>query len=265
MKSQYNKMDSSTYNLEALREEWRELIYRIAATEYAQQEADLLMEQIATDEAIENNTLEEDAHFAQVEPKTLRVFRNAIRKRKLNQFIRHTLPEVGKVAASIMLIFYIGLTVAIAGVPSVRVRVLELLVNIEDEYAELSLKEKPNSSFDVPAEWEGSYYPSQIPKGFDISQILNMVQDNTIVLSLESDKAIRITFSELGEDAYTNLDTEDAMISSKMVKGSPALFVVKGNTISISWATDNLYFILICKGLQESEVLSLANSVVKIK
>jgi hypothetical protein len=263
MKS-HHEINSSTYDLAALREEWRELTYRIAATEYAQQEADLLMEQIAIDEA-SGNTQEEDAHLKQAEPKTLRVIRNAIRKRKLNQFARHTLPRVGKAAAAILLVFYIGLTAAIAGVPSVRVRVLELLVNIEDEYTELSLQENPNASFDVPAEWSGSYYPSKIPEGFVISQILNMVQDSTIVLSLESDKATRITFSELGEDAYTNLDTEDAVVSSKMVNGSPALFVVKGDTISVSWAMDNLYFILICEGLQKKDVLPLANSVVRIK
>jgi hypothetical protein len=263
MKS-HHETNSSTYDLAALREEWRELIYRIAATEYAQQEADLLMEQIAIDET-GGNTQEEDSHFTKAEPKTLRVIRKTIRKRKLNQFVRYTLPKVGKVAAALLLVFYIGLTAAIAGVPSVRVRVLELLVNIEDEYTELSLKENPNASFDVPAEWSGSYYPSKIPKGFAISQILNMVQDSTVILSSESDKATRITFSELGEDAYTNLDTEDAIVSTKMVNGSPALFAVKGNIISVSWAKDNLYFILICEGLQEKDVLSISNSVVRIK
>jgi hypothetical protein len=90
-------------------------------------------------------------------------------------------------------------------------------------------------------------------------------QDSTIILSLENDKATRITFSELGEDAYTNLDTEDAIVSSKMVNGSPALYVDKGNTISVSWAKENLYFILICEGLLEKDVLSISNSVVRIK
>ncbi len=263
MKS-HHEIDSSTYDLEALREEWRELVYRLAATEYAQQEADLLMEQIAADE-VGGNTLEEDAHFTQMEPKTLRIIHKAIRKSKIERFTHQTLPKAGKMAASILLVLFMGLSVAIASVHSVRVRVLKLLINIEDDYTELSLQEDYGSSFDVPSEWGGSYYPSIIPEGFVVSQILNMVQDSTIVLSLESDKTTRITFSELGEDAFTNLDTEDALVSSKMVNGSPALFVVKGNTISITWTMDNLYFILICEGLQEKEVLSLAHSVVQIK
>jgi len=264
MKSQYNKTNSSTYNLEALREEWREQMYRIAATEYAQQEADLLMEQIAVDEA-SGNTRTEDTHFEQIQPKTLRAIRNAIRIRKLNTFVRHTLPKAGKVAAAILLVFYIGLTAAIAAVPSVRVRVLELLVNIEDEYTELSLKENPNASFDVPAEWRGSYYPSKIPNGFTVSQVEGMFGNISVSYVMDDDKSNRITLFEQGEDTYANLDTEDAVLSSKMVKGSPALFVVKGKTVSVAWAKDNLYFVLICQGLQEKDVLSIADSVVRIK
>lgn len=263
MKSQCN-MDSSTYDLEALREQWRGLVYRIAATEYAQQEADLLMEQIAADEAC-GNMKEEDAHFGQVAPKTLRVIRNAILQRKIKKFTRQTLPKVGKGAASILLTLFIGLSVAIASVHSVRVRVLELLINIEDEYTELSLQENAGASFDVPSEWGGSFYPSKIPKGFVVSQIQNMVQNCFVSFTLENDKSTRITFLEQGEDTYANLDTEDAVVSSKMVKGSPALFVAKGNSLSVAWTTDNLYFVLICQGLQENDVLSIANSVMQIR
>jgi hypothetical protein len=79
MKSHY-EIESSTYNLEDLRKEWRELTYRIAATEYAQQEADLVMEGINTDETGRNSREEEDAYFAQAEPKTLRVIQKAIQK-----------------------------------------------------------------------------------------------------------------------------------------------------------------------------------------
>jgi hypothetical protein len=233
-------------------------------TEYAQQEADLLMEQIAADEA-DGNTREEDTHFAQIEPKTLRIIRNAIRKRKLKKFAQQTLPKAGKVAASILLVLFIGLSVAIASVQSVRVRVLEILINIEDEYTELSLQENPGSSFDVPAEWSGSFYPSKIPEGFTISQIEGMFGNAFVSYVPDDDKSNRITFLEQGEDTYANLDTEDAVLSSTMVKGSPALFVVKGKTVSVAWATDNLYFVLICQGLQEKDVLAIANSVVRIK
>ena len=263
MKSQ-NKTDPSTYNLEALREEWRELMYRIAATEYVQQEADLFMEQIAVDEA-NGNTKKEDDHFAQMESKTLRVIRRAIRKRKLKQFAQHTLPKLGKVAASILLTLFIGLSVAIASVQTVRVRVLELLINIENEYTELSLQENPDSSFDVPPEWDGNYYPSKIPKGFVVTQIESMFENSFVSYVLEDDKSTKITFFEQGEDTYANLDTEDASISTKLVKGSPALVAIKGNRVSIAWATDNVYFVLIFQGLQVNEAMAVADSVVRIR
>lgn len=257
-------LESSAYNLEQLHEEWRNLTYRIAFTEFAQHEADLLMAQIAADEA-NGNTQEEDAHFMQAEAKTLQVIRNAIRKRNLKKFARQTLPKAGKIAASILLIFFIGLSVAIASVHSVRIRVLELLINIEDEYTELSLQENPGLSFDIPPEWGGSYYPSEMPRDFTVSQVTSTVQDHTVILSLESDKTAQIIFSEMGEDVYTNLDTEDSVLSSRMVKGSPALVAVKGDKISVAWAMDSTYFILICRSLQENEVLAVADSVVRIK
>ena len=51
-----------------------------------------------------------------------------LRKRQARRFARKTLPRFGKIAACLLLTFYVGLTVAVAAVQSVRVELLQFIL-----------------------------------------------------------------------------------------------------------------------------------------
>lgn len=263
MKSKY-KENSSTYDLEALKKEWREQMYRIAATEYAENEAEDIWNGIIADEA-NGETREMDAHIAKTQAQTLRVIRNALLRGKVKKVARQTLPRIGQVAAILIAVLSLSLTVAIATSHSVRIRVLEFLVKIEEQYTELSLRENPARSFDIPADWEGDYYPSEMSEGFIISNINNSVGSSSIDFVSPDDKKIGIYFSEHLENSYTNLDTEKSQLSAEIVNGVPGIVSSKPEKVSISWSRDGRYFVLICYGLTKDEALKIANSVIRVK
>lgn len=263
MKSKY-KENSSTYDLEALKKEWREQMFRIAATEYAEKEAEDIWTDIIAEEA-SGATREMDAHLAKTQPQTLKTIRNALFRGKVKKVARQTLPRIGQAVAVMIAVLSISLSVAAATIHTVRVRVLEFLVNIEEQYTELSLREDPVRSFDIPADWEGDYYPSEMPEGFIVSNVIKGTGRCGIDFVSQDDKKISIFFSEHTESSFTNLDTENSQLSAEIVNGVAGLVSSKLEKTSISWSRDSRYFVLICYGLTKDEALKIANSVIRVK
>lgn len=263
MKSKY-KENSSTYDLEALKKEWREQMFRIAATEYAEKEAEDIWRDIIAEEA-SGATREMDAHLAKTQPQTLKIIRNALLRGKVKKVARQTLPRFVQAVAVMIAVLSISLSVAAATIHTVRVRVLEFLVNIEEEYTELSLRENPARSFNFPADWEGDYYPATLPEGFIVSSIHNGTGSSSIDFVCPDDKKIGIYYSEHVESSFTNLDTENSLLSAEIVNGVAGLVASKLEKTSISWSRDSRYFVLICYGLTKDEALEIANSVIRVK
>lgn len=263
MKSKY-KENSSTYDLEALKKEWREQMFRIAATEYAEKEAEDIWRDIIAEEA-SGATREMDAHLAKTQPQTLKIIRNTLLRGKVRKAVRQTLPRIGQAVAVMIAVLSISLSVAAATIHTVRVRVLEFLVHIEEQYTELSLRENPARSFDLPADWEGDYYPSILPEGFIVSNIHNGTGSSSIDFVSPDDKKIGIYFSEHTENSFTNLDTEESQLFAEIVNGVPGIVSAKPGKVSISWSRDGKYFVLICDGLSKEEAMKIANSVIRVK
>ena len=61
---------------------------------------------------------------------------------------------------------------AIATIPPVRARVMELIFETLRQYTRVSLREKAGPEVEVPAEWGGEYYPSYIPEGYKFDEVL---------------------------------------------------------------------------------------------
>lgn len=216
-----------------LYEQYEELLFRIALLEMNEGEADRLEQENTLDPEMEK-------FFARTQTGTLKIIERAIKKRKVQRTVKTGLPRIMQIAAAVLLVFFIGATVAIAAVREVRVRVLQLLIQIEEEYTELSLAESPEESFSVPEGWRGSYYPSYIPEGF-VMQSIDPYFDRVYFLDASGNL---LDFMELTEDSYTNIDTENAEIQHIFVNGSPAIISEKGGRIMVAWSEANRYFIL---------------------
>jgi hypothetical protein len=251
----------SRYDPESLREELIDQIYRVAVTENAIAEANAMMAQIEEEGIGEDFPIDAE-QMAQSQEKIFKLMGRTLRKEKIKKHVKKTLPRVGQACAAAIILFFVGLSAAIAINHGARVRVMEMLVRFDKQYAEISLQENSELSFDAPADWEGDFYPSGLREGFDVIALHNSDTSHIVDLVSTDDNAKSVHFGEHYENASSNLDTEDATLSAVSVNGSPAIVAIKDQRVSMSWSNDSRYFILICEGLSESDVLEIAKSIV---
>ena len=229
-----------------------------------QRETAALLAEIEAEKA-RGDTAEMDAFFTKQDAKNLERIQRHFRRHRARVFFRQTLPRVGQIAAIIIAVVAVAGSVAIATSHTLRVQVMQLLVNIEEEYTELKLQEDPAASFDIPAEWGGENYPSFIPEGFILGAVHSNPGYSSVSFIDTTDTGRKINFSELGESAETNLDTEDAVLESIQINGHQGVLVIKDRKISAYWDDGRHYFILITEGLDKSTFLSIATGVVRVR
>lgn len=209
------------------------------------------------EEALSIPSSETECEYDEIaQNRTIRSIHQEIDKIARRRFVSKTLPRALHVFAGIVLFFFLSLTVATAASHTVRVKILTFIINMEDTYTELSLESLDNKFFDVPAAWKGDYYPSIIPTGFQLSDISPF---NNIVYYDSVDGRI-FEFREYSDSNYTNIDTESSDVNSISINGSEGILVQKGNTIYISWALDNHFFVIRFDGNIE-EAKSIADNV----
>lgn len=138
-------------------EEYEASLIRLALAELRREEADARVD--VPDEEIVNKR---DAAYGHA----MRLIGVQLKRKRREHFWRETLPKVSRAAAVIVLIGAAGLATAIAAVGTVRARVLEFLMRTTPKYTELSLLENEALAFEVPADWEGKYFPSYVPEGY---------------------------------------------------------------------------------------------------
>ena len=92
--------------------------------------------------------------------------------------------DTGIIVSVALLVFFIGLTTAVATVRPVRLRIMDFIAQIEENYSAVSIVYNENEGIVVPDEWKGKYYPyfipdnslQYLPKLNTPSEILNSLQ-----------------------------------------------------------------------------------------
>lgn len=218
-------------------------------------------------DALEAESRQDAAYLSHVRarrPQMLALIRREQRKAALSGFAVRTLPRVGKACALLLLAFYIALTAAIATVESVRVRVAELLIHRTEEYTELRLEENPQLSFDVPAGWKGDHFPSAIPDGYRLAQLVDQDFAGYNAVSYANADGMRLTFMECAAPSETNLDTEGADITFLTVGGRCGFLSQKNGSSFVVWSELERYFVLETDE-DSATALAIAESVVRIR
>ncbi|MEG1678415.1 MAG: hypothetical protein RR379_12155, partial [Clostridia bacterium] len=73
------------------------------------------------------------------------------------------------------------------------------------------------------------------PAGLEIASVHSYAENNTVTYKNAETSELQMSFSELGSNAETNLDTEGAAVRAAMVHDFPAFIAVKEKGISIYW------------------------------
>ena len=223
---------------------------RIALLEAQEDELKHIEEEYDTDEKLQ-------ILIKEGEPKVLRHINRGYRKSRAKIFVRKTIPRIANIAACLLLICYIGLTVAIAADSTVRIRIMNFIMNIEERYTSFGFEDS-GETMNVPAEWEGYYYPSYIPNGMVLAEVQsgNARYKNSTGVTLE--------FDDMSDGTRGTLDTENASIEFITVNGHPAMLVEKEQWTSILWNIDNRILLVGYTGGRD-ECIHIAESVRMIK
>lgn len=192
------------------------------------------------------------------------------RQHKIAAAARKVLPWVVNTAACIILLLAIAAPIALASSEMFRSRVLQLLVEFDNEKGEayFSFVADDNAEFDVPANWSGNYFPSYIPDGFTIYDY-----DPSFpmpYIEYRNEAKDQVFFDELDEDSTMMAGTDNSTIRNVDINGATAV-LIEGITsdgvtwaVTITWQNDINWFSITTFGLPTDEALRIARSVKRI-
>ena len=252
------KMNKSEYqDDQKLRAEYQKVLISKAMREIRDEEADSLLECSPEDqrylEFLETNR-----------EKRMEKMMRRLRWISLKKQFFTVVPRTMRFAVAALGILCIGLTTAFASSETFRVRVFSMFAEDHGQYTAIGLREDEQKAFDVPNGWEGMYYPTYIPDGFEVINVENL-SEQIFLISFENKNNEYLTFEEMTEDAESNIDTENAQVYYTEIHGNTALVSAKADLTIVSWNEQNRILSVVFDGEVEEDALKVAKSVTRIK
>ena len=240
-----------------LRAEYQKVLISKAIREIRDEEVNSLME----------NSPEDQRYLEFLEAnreKRLKKMMRRLRWIGLKKQLFTVAPRTMRFAVAALGILCIGLTTAFASNETFRVRVFSMFAEDHGQYTAVRLQENEQKAFDVPTEWEGMYYPTYIPDGFDVVNVENL-SGQIFLISFENQDSEYLIFKEMTEDTESNIDTENAQVYYTEIHGNAAMVSVKDDVTVVVWNEQDRIFAVIADGEVEEGALEVAKSVTRIK
>ncbi len=205
------------------------------------------------------------AAFEANRDQTSRTLKRAFRRKNVRNGLERALPRVGKVAVCALLVFYVGLTVAVATIGQVRESLYRYLVSIEDEYTELNMVRETSAARTVPPNWGGANYPSYIPAGLELTGIDQSTYSSVRRATYKNNDGTRwLVFAECVEKESSYINTEGAAISWEEVNGSMCMFADRGDEKYAAWSNAGNYYYIWTDGACD-ELVRIVQNVMPLK
>lgn len=252
------KMNKSEYqDDQKLRAEYQKVLISKAMREIRDEEADSLLECSPEDQRY--------LEFLETSrEKCMEKIMRRLRWISLKKQFFTVVPRTMRFAVAALGILCIGLTTAFASSETFRVRVFSIFAEDHGQYTAIGLREDEQKAFDVPNGWEGMYYPTYIPDGFEVINVENL-SEQIFLISFENKNNEYLTFEEMTEDAESNIDTENAQVYYTEIHGNTALVSAKADLTIVSWNEQNRILSVVFDGEVEEDALKVAKSVTRIK
>ena len=252
------KMNKSEYqDDQKLRAKYQKVLISKAMREIRDEEADSLLECSPEDQRY--------LEFLETSrEKRMEKMMRRLRWISLKKQFFTVVPRTMRFAVAALGILCIGLTTAFASSETFRVRVFSMFAEDHGQYTAIGLREDEQKAFDVPNGWEGMYYPTYIPDGFEVINVENL-SEQIFLISFENKNNEYLTFEEMTEDAESNIDTENAQVYYTEIHGNTALVSAKADLTIVSWNEQNRILSVVFDGEVEEDALKVAKSVTRIK
>lgn len=222
-----------------LYEEYEDSLFRLVMHDVAEKEGRLFLEEAEklkndpefqpSQEAVQKFSKQVDAHFKKTKAYA--------RRRRVGQALNK--------AAIAMLIVLVILGASVITVQAVRVRVLNFLMDIHQEYTSFQLQDSSSGLEDggTTIDWHQAYVPTYMPEGYEISAISDGKLSKTI--EFINGQGSLITYMELSASAKPAVDTENASVFKRVsVNGHKGSMVVKKSLVTVIWAMNDRMFMI---------------------
>lgn len=195
-----------------------DLKIRLALQQEFEQEVDELVAEVNPADAGQTRQIRE------MEEKVLKDIAVHTGRRRRRHEQKRRFPRCARVIAAVALLVMVSVGSAMATIHMVQICLLKLDVQTYPERTSYGLVPS-DEAVDVPAEWKGDFYPAYIPEGFEFDRCY---PNDAIYL----DKDGRcLDFSEATYGSVTNLDTENANLSSVFINGADATLIEKDGSV----------------------------------
>lgn len=254
---------------EKLQENFEDALFALLMEEVAEQEGQRLLE--------ENEKLKRDPESTvppEVDRRCLKTIRRAFAKTQ-RRAAGHTAYRVFRQAAMVAVVGMLLFVTAFAAFPEVRVKTLNLLIEVSDVATSMTMEETPESQGSPNFHAEDSsttsggmlrgYQIPAVPEGFDLEDFSENEKSSRLRYCNTEGATIRFHIVEANGTTH-NIDTEDAEVSPIMIHGYEGLLIKEGSRITITWGdTDQATFISVfCNKIDREHAIALANEIIYI-
>ncbi len=221
-----------------LYEEYEDSLFKLVMHDAAEKEGQLFLE--------EKEKLKNDPEFQPSEVAVQKFSRqlNAHLKKPKAYAGRRRIWQALNKAAIAMLIMLVILGATVVTVQAVRVRVLNFLMDIQQEYTSFQLEDTDKEGNTTTAiDWHQAYVPTYIPDGYEV----NAISDSEPLKRIEfkSPQGALITYMELSEGNKSALDTENASAFEPVsINGHEGTVVVKNSLVTVIWTMSDRIFMI---------------------
>ena len=238
-----------------LYEEYEDSLFKLVMHDATEKEGQLFLEEkeklkndpefLPSQEAIQKFSQQLDAH---------------LKKPKAYARRQRILKALNRVAVA-MLITLVILGTTVVTVQAVRVRVLNFLMDIQQEYTSFQLKDSGSGSEggSTTIDWHKAYMPTYIPAGYEV--ITSSNGELLRRIEFKNQQGSFITYMELSEGNKPALDTENASVFETVsINGHEGTLVAKDSLVTIIWQMNNRMFMI--RGQTEKDtVVKMAEGV----
>lgn len=196
--------------------------------------------------------------------------RNIIQRKK-------QLKMIGLAAASFVLIVTLGISIAMAVSESIRMSVVRLVINHDQEKQMYTVSaEREEVTFkEIPIEWKGDYYLTYLPDGYELQ-----IAEKSLVQYCDPEKhrlkdtkaegvhliTSSITFVEIPDKSYFTFPEEKCYLEAITVgdhSGIRAVYPEIDQLETIIWSADGKMFEVRTFGLDFEETIRIASGIYK--
>lgn len=223
-----------------------------------------ICEEIESEKGTEAETVMTD-FFIQNEQKHLQIINHNCRGSKgslINHI--HVYHKIIQIAAVLIVCLALAGGIALAASPYIRIQVMRLLANVTPEYTELSFSIE--REMNIPAEWQGMYYPSVVPDKSYVSFLESNEIFSRVTYSTEaSQNEWILSFVEYEEPVNMRIDTEGSNHTNSIINGYEVSITEKEGLISLYWNDGQRLLVLHTRDISLSETITYASNILLVK